>query len=139
MTRDLEDELRARTVAGEIARDVIADLLARGAIASWKQAWRTLEKWSARGRWDYGSSIDLGWPVDTDGTPILRGQPAASSFAEAEIAERARFAAGRPLRTATPPVDYAQERRVATTRKIASAFFGIGRLARRVARALTPA
>lgn len=106
MKREIEDELRVRTVAGEYARDVLADLLARGSIASLKQGWRTLEKWSRRGRWDYGTTIDLGWPVNDDGTPVLRPAPPAATFAEAEAAARARAsapAAGSGPRLETPP------------------------------------
>jgi hypothetical protein len=64
MQRDLEDELERRIRAGEVARDVIADFVAKGRIASPKQAWATLRKWDNKGRWEYGVTFDLGWFVD---------------------------------------------------------------------------
>lgn len=42
-------------------RDVIDEMLAAGMIQSPKQAWRTLEKWSDRGLYNYGVCLDLGW------------------------------------------------------------------------------
>jgi hypothetical protein len=64
MVCELEDELERRIRAGESARDVIAGMLARASIASPKQAWRTLEKWSGRGRYNWGVTLDLGWMED---------------------------------------------------------------------------
>lgn len=64
MSPDLEAEMERRVRAGESAWVVIDDVVARGAVASRKQPLRTLEKWSARGRWDYGTSIGGGWFTD---------------------------------------------------------------------------
>jgi hypothetical protein len=61
---DLEAELMRRVHDGELARDVINDLLTRGAIASPKQGWRTLEKWCDKDWYDYGVSLDTGWMTD---------------------------------------------------------------------------
>lgn len=61
MKPDLEAELMRRVHDGELARDVISDLLTRGDIASPKQGWRTLEKWARKDWYDYGVSLDLGW------------------------------------------------------------------------------
>lgn len=66
MRPELEAELRRRTRKmrpagiedGELPRDIIADMLARGLINSPKQAWRTLEKWRD---YNYGVTLDLGW------------------------------------------------------------------------------
>lgn len=46
---------------GPSARMAIEDLLTRGIIQNRKQAWRTLEKWARRGKYDYGVTLDLGW------------------------------------------------------------------------------
>jgi len=32
-----------------------------GMIKSHKQAWRTLEKWSSKGWYEWGGTMDLGW------------------------------------------------------------------------------
>lgn len=50
---------------GPFPRDVIAKMVEDGDIASPKQAWATLEKWSRRGEYDYGVSLDLGWLEET--------------------------------------------------------------------------
>ena len=68
-----------RTHAGEWPRDVIGDLLTRGAIASPKRAWRTLEKWCHRGWYDFGTSLDMGWM--TEKSPCGRStSPAPTRF-----------------------------------------------------------
>lgn len=41
--------------------DVINEMISKKWINSPKQAWRTLEKWSAKGIYNYGSRLDLGW------------------------------------------------------------------------------
>ena len=61
MKPELEDHLRQRIREGKSPRDVIASMLASGSIQSSKQAWRTLEKWSRRGDYEYGVCLDLGW------------------------------------------------------------------------------
>jgi hypothetical protein len=73
MQADLEAELMRRVHDGEHARDVIGDLLTRGAIASPKQGWRTLEKWCDKGWYDFGVSLDLGWM--TEKAPCGRSKP----------------------------------------------------------------
>lgn len=42
-------------------REVINEMVRNGMIKSPKQAWRTLEKWSDKGWYDWGSTMDLGW------------------------------------------------------------------------------
>lgn len=49
------------------ARDIINQMVEYGMINSPKQAWRTLEKWSKQGKYDWGCSMDLGWKV-SDGS-----------------------------------------------------------------------
>lgn len=73
MRPDLEAELMRRVHDGEHARDVISDLLARGAIASPKQGWRTLEKWCDKGWYEFGVSLDLDWM--TEKAPCGRSLP----------------------------------------------------------------
>lgn len=52
-------------LAGEgiFPRDIIGEMLGKGMIESPKQAWRTLEKWSRKGFYEYGVSLDLGWRI----------------------------------------------------------------------------
>ena len=73
MRKDIEEYLWARVpVAGVMppppsVREVIAQMLEDGMIESPKQAWRTLEKWCNKGRYEYGVTLDLGWKYgDTD-------------------------------------------------------------------------
>ncbi len=47
-----------------LPRAIIAKMVAEGAIATPKQAWRTLEKWARKGLYEYGTSIDLGWKIE---------------------------------------------------------------------------
>lgn len=67
MKPEAEDYLWERIpVAGQhqgqpSPREVIAEMHQQGMIQSPKQAWRTLEKWSGKGLYDYGVSLDLGW------------------------------------------------------------------------------
>lgn len=42
-------------------RDVINQMIENKMISSPKQAWRTLEKWSNKGWFAWGCSMDLGW------------------------------------------------------------------------------
>ena len=42
-------------------RDVINFMVEEKMIRSPKQAWRTLEKWSKIGIYDYSNALDLGW------------------------------------------------------------------------------
>lgn len=42
-------------------RDVIDEMLEKKMIENPKQAWRTLEKWVAKGWYEYGTCLDLGW------------------------------------------------------------------------------
>jgi hypothetical protein len=62
MKFEIELGFYARLVAGEKARDIIQHMVSTGIIASPKQAWRTLEKWSDA--YDYGVSLDLGWLIE---------------------------------------------------------------------------
>ncbi len=65
MHKDLENYLfeRIRKISEiePMPRDVIEDMLQKGMINSPKQAWATLKKWSKKGLYDYGVSLDLGW------------------------------------------------------------------------------
>ena len=63
MTRDLETSLWDHVKAGGKAREWIQSALDDGRIASPKQAWATLEKWTDKGLYDYGVALDLGWIV----------------------------------------------------------------------------
>lgn len=63
MNSALELSLRARIEGGQSAREAINDMLASNLIKSPKQAWRTLEKWTDQGIWEYGVNMDLGWFV----------------------------------------------------------------------------
>lgn len=74
MKAELEAELERRILSGRIPRFAICDMLAQGIIESPKQAWRTLEKWAARGRYEYGVNLELGWLTDPE-TKQRRGVP----------------------------------------------------------------
>ncbi len=43
------------------ARDIINQMVEYKMISNHKQAWRTLEKWSHKGLYSWGCSMDLGW------------------------------------------------------------------------------
>lgn len=45
-------------------RDIIDKMKQSGMINNEKQAWRTLEKWSDLGKYEYGTILDLGWKVE---------------------------------------------------------------------------
>jgi len=47
-----------------VPRDVINEMLDRGWISSPKQAWRTLEKWLKKRKYDYGCALDCGWKIE---------------------------------------------------------------------------
>ena len=68
MRKELEDYLFERIrSAGEVGatpRDIIEIMLHEKMINSPKQAWATLKKWSKKGLYDYGISLDLGWKVE---------------------------------------------------------------------------
>ena len=70
MAPDLEKYLwdhiptNAEAGHGRWPRNVIKDMLDKGMIDSAKQAWRTLEKWCNKRKYDYGVTLDLGWKVD---------------------------------------------------------------------------
>jgi len=65
MNHELEFELYNRIkLTGKFPRDIIDEMLKENKIKSPKQAWRTLEKWSAKRLYDYGSTLDLGWLED---------------------------------------------------------------------------
>ena len=58
----LWDRVRSLSDIAHITpRDVIDGMLSAGLIKSPKQAWRTLEKWSKIGIYEYGVTLDLGW------------------------------------------------------------------------------
>lgn len=70
MTPDLETYLWERIQVlwqdgRPTPRTIINEMVHRGMIKSPKQAWRTLEKWSDRGWYEYGVSLDLGWRLIT--------------------------------------------------------------------------
>lgn len=70
MKADLEakfrEAIRQARIVGQAPRDVIAYMKAMGLIASEKQAWRTLEKWSRQNKYEYGVTLDLGWLLPRD-------------------------------------------------------------------------
>jgi hypothetical protein len=47
-------------------REVIDEMVRNGWINNHKQAHRTLEKWSGKGIYNYGSCLDLGWKERKD-------------------------------------------------------------------------
>ncbi len=57
----LIDEMRNNHAV--FTRDVIQEMVDKKMISSPKQAWRTLEKWSDKGVYQWGSFFDLGWKV----------------------------------------------------------------------------
>lgn len=65
MKRELEDYLRARIRRcgkdGETPREVIAAMKMQGMIQNEKQAYATLAKWSRKGIYGSGVTLDLGW------------------------------------------------------------------------------
>lgn len=76
MTKDAERYLWERvpvapnTRGQPKVRETIAAMVASGMIANVKQAWATLEKWSAAGCYDYGVTLDLGWKYADSKTPV---------------------------------------------------------------------
>ncbi len=60
MSPVLESELGAHVAAGKWARAWINGAVDAGRIKHPKQAWRTLEKWAAKGLYDYAAPLDLG-------------------------------------------------------------------------------
>ena len=64
----LEIRLWRALRSGRPPRDEIARMVAEGLCVE-KEALRTLEKWSRKGWYDYGSSLDLGW-FTGDGSPF---------------------------------------------------------------------
>lgn len=66
MKPDLEAELMSRIRSGkyEFPRDAIHAMRDEGLIEKCKQAWRTLEKWTDKGWYEYGVTVDLGWFTD---------------------------------------------------------------------------
>lgn len=61
MRLELERELMQRIRAAESPGGVIADMVHRGDIKNSKQGWRTLEKWTDKGWYEYGVSVAAGW------------------------------------------------------------------------------
>lgn len=61
MTRELEESLFQYVKRGKWAGDWINNALETKVIASRKQAWRTLEKWTNKGLYHYGVSLEMGW------------------------------------------------------------------------------
>jgi hypothetical protein len=59
----LWDRLHLAGEEGPAPRDVIAEMFERKMIESPKQAWATLNKWAAKGLYEYGVNVDLGWKV----------------------------------------------------------------------------
>lgn len=86
MNADLEQYLwerirRLDKPGGHLPRTVIAEMVREKRIQSPKQAWRTLEKWSDRGWYDYGVTLDLGWrereTLPHEGHPATPGRAPA--------------------------------------------------------------
>lgn len=69
MEKELEDYLwneigcskNTQFIPLRTPRDVINEMISKGLIKSPKQAWRTLEKWLSKGKYNYGTSLDMGW------------------------------------------------------------------------------
>lgn len=58
----LWDRIRmAGDINGKMPREIIGEMVDSRIIQSPKQAWRTLEKWLAKGKYNYGVCLDLGW------------------------------------------------------------------------------
>lgn len=57
----LWDNFEINGIGKPFPRDVINQMMDYRMIKSRKQAWRTLEKWSDKGRYSYGYCLDLGW------------------------------------------------------------------------------
>jgi len=43
--------------------DIIEEMFKLGMIKNRKQAWATLEKWTTKRIYEYGSRLDLGWKI----------------------------------------------------------------------------
>lgn len=71
MKPDLEADLEQRIRSGRYRspREAIRAMLNEGLIASPKQAWRTLEKWDGKGKYEYGVSLDMGWMLPMEARP----------------------------------------------------------------------
>lgn len=63
MEKILEDYLwnEIDNKSGRFAKDVIDDMVRFGMIQNPKQAFRTLEKWTDKKKWEYGTWIATGW------------------------------------------------------------------------------
>ena len=61
--RRLWNAIRGIGQDGPTPREIIEELVSGGTIRHRKQAWRTLEKWSRQGKYDYGVTLDLGWKL----------------------------------------------------------------------------
>jgi len=57
----LWEEIERIGFGNPFPRDVIEKMIEDGKIQKAKQAWRTLEKWSDKGWYTWGSIMDLGW------------------------------------------------------------------------------
>lgn len=74
MKRELEADLWAHIITGKRAREWIHEAVESQIIAHPKQAWRTLEKWTSKGLYDFGVAIDLGWLIPGAQMPDRRGR-----------------------------------------------------------------
>jgi hypothetical protein len=68
LEKKLSDSLLSRTMNGYLkrsthlsVRDIIREMYDAAEIQSGKQAWATLEKWTDKGWYEYGVTLDLGW------------------------------------------------------------------------------
>jgi hypothetical protein len=71
MIRELEDDLWQFLLWNDSEhdlycwpRDWAGPALLSGRIQSVKQMWATLEKWTAKGWYEYGVSLDCGWVTE---------------------------------------------------------------------------
>ena len=69
MRADLENYLYKRIKKGICPRLLIRSMFETGKIKSRKQAYATLKKWTNKGYYDYGVSIDLGWITSKERKP----------------------------------------------------------------------
>lgn len=58
---DPSDKKKWNSPERRFPKDIIDDMIKLGMISNAKQAWRTLEKWTRKGIYDYGCRLDLGW------------------------------------------------------------------------------
>ena len=69
MRSDLENYFYKRIKKGFSPRFIIEVMMESGKIKSRKQAYATLKKWTNKGYYNYGVSLDLGWITSKERKP----------------------------------------------------------------------